>query len=137
MPNSDNKYGTFNKQTKIISQTAFVTPVEGGDNIPAPDKTIFASVDEAKSYFFTDEALAVINETCTQLDWALVNNGDGNATQLKKTFAFGTKGGSIDPADDWAEQYNSRKQVLLDSNNWAKTYTGKYFVFTDSSEHLF
>jgi hypothetical protein len=137
MPNSDNKYGIFNKQTKIISQNVFVTVGEGGSEVPAPAKTIFASVDEAKSYIFTNEALAVINETCTQLEWALVNDGDGNATQLKKTFAFGNKGGSIAAADDWAGQYNSRKQALLDSNNWVKTYTGKYFVFTDSSEHLF
>jgi hypothetical protein len=137
MTNSDNTYGVYNKQTKIIGQSVHGTPGEDSTLIPAPAKTVFASVDEAKSFIFSDEALALINETCTQLEWALVNDGDGNATQLKKTFAFGTKGGSIDPADDWAEQYNSRKQVLLDSNNWAKTYTGKYFVFTDSSEHLF
>ena len=137
MPNSDNIYGIFNKQTKIISQNVFTTPPVSGPLVPPPDKTIFASVDEAKSYIFTDEALAVINETCTQVDWALVNDSDGNATQLKKTFAFGTKGGNIAAADDWANQYNSRTQALRDSNNWSKTYTGKVFVYTDSSEHLF
>ena len=139
MTNSNNTYGVFNKQTKIISQFVFNTPNDDNTVIlaPAPAKTIFASVDEAKSFIFSDEAPAVINETCTQLEWALVNDGDGNATQLKKTFAFGTKGGNIAAADDWAGQYNSRKQALLDSNNWSKTYTGKIFVFTDSSEHLF
>lgn len=129
MPNSDNAYGTFNKQTKIISQNVSGTP--------APEKTIFASVDEAKSFIFTDDALAVINETCTQLEWALVNDDNGNATQLKKTFAFGTKGPGTAAADDWAGQYNSRKQTLLDSNTWCKTYVGKSFNFANSSEHLF
>ena len=137
MTNSDNTYGVFNKRTEIIGQSVYETLNEDRTLNPAPAKTVFASVDEAKSFIFSDEAPAVINETCTQLEWALVNDGDGNATQLKKTFAFGTKGGATDPADDWAGQYNSRKQVLLDSNNWVKTYTGKYFVFTDSSEHLF
>lgn len=137
MTNSDNTYGVFNKQTKIISQNVFIIIGDDSTVIPAPAKTIFASVDEAKSFIFTDEALAVINETCTQLEWALVNDGDGNATQLKKTFAFGTKGGNISAADDWAEQYNSRKQALLDAGAWMKTYTGKNFTATDSSEHLF
>jgi hypothetical protein len=140
MTNSDNTYGVFNKQTKIINQKCFEQTFGTAPDTsvaPIPDKTIFASVDEAKSFIFTDEALAVINETCTQIEWALVNDGDGNATQLKKTFAFGTKGGSIATSDDWAEQYNSRKQALIDSNTWMKTYTGKSFTATDSAEHLF
>ena len=138
MTNSNNTYGVFNKQTKIISQFVFNTPNDDNTVIlaPAPAKTLFASVDEAKSFIFTDAALTVINETCTQLEWALVNDEDGNATQLKKTFAFGTKG-NVDAADDWAEQYNSRKQVLLDSYTWIKSYDGKHFRFADSSEHLF
>ena len=137
MTNSANTYGVFNKQTKIISQEVFIKLVEGGDPLVAPAKTIFASVDEAKSYIFTDEALAVYNETATQLEWALINDSDGNATILKKTFAFGTKGGNIAASDDWAEQYNSRKQALIDSNSWFKTYQQKVFKAEDSSEHLF
>lgn len=128
MTNSDNIYGVFNKQTKIISQ-------EPSDDSTAP--TIFTSVDEAKSHIFTDDALTVINETCTQLEWQLVNDGDGNATKLKKTFAFGTKGAGTAAADDWAEQYNSRKQALMDSNTWVKSYGYKLFRFTDDSDHLF
>jgi hypothetical protein len=137
MTNSDNTYGVFNKQTKTISQEVSIQLVEGGEPLPAPAKTVFASVDEAKSYIFTDEALAVINETCTQLDWALVNDSDGNATILKNTFAFGTKGGNIAASDDWAEQYNSRKQALIDSDSWFKIYQQKSFKAENSSEHLF
>lgn len=117
MPNSDNKYGTFNKKTKIVSQI---------DNGSTP-LTVFADTDEAKSYFFTNEALAVMDECCTQLEWAVVDTN-----KLKFTFAFGTKGGNIAAADDWAGQYNSRKTALISSDTWMKTGS-----VADSSEHLF
>lgn len=109
MTNSDNKYGTFNKRTQVLSQiddgsTALIT---------------FATVAEAKSWFYTDAALAVFDECCTELQWALVGT-----TGLKYTMTFGTKGGQIAAADDWAEQYNSRKTTLRNANNWQKnSYT--------------
>ena len=103
MPNSDNLYGTSNKRTKIISQIDDgLTPL-----------TVFADTDEAKSHFFHDEALAVMNECCTQLEWAIVDTN-----KLKFTYAFGTKGGNIAAADDWAGQFNSRMQTLIDAKNW-------------------
>ena len=124
MPNSDNTYGTFNKQTKIISQ------IDDGSTA----LTVFADTDAAKSYFFTDNALTVMDETCTVLEWALVADGNGDNTQLKTTFAFGTKGtANISAADDWAEQYNSRKTASIDSDGWANNpYTTE-----ESSDHLF
>lgn len=123
MPNSDNTFGTYNKQTKIISQ------IDDGSTA----LTVFADTDAAKSYFFTDNALTVIDETCTVLEWALVADGNGDNTQLKTTFAFGTKGNSdIAESDDWAEQYNSRKTTLIDAEDWTKVQC----TFTDSSDHL-
>jgi len=114
MPNSDNTYGIYNKKTKIISQT-----------IESP--ITFADVASAKSYFFTDDALTVMDECCTQLEWTLIDSN-----KLKFTYAFGTKGGNIAAADDWAEQYNSRKTALISSNNWMKNGNS-----ADSSDHLF
>ena len=105
MPNSDNTYGTFNKRTKIMSQPL--------DNSTVP--TIFADTDQAKSFYFTDNALTVMDECCTTLQWALVADANGDNTQLKMTFDFGTKGGQIDPADDWAELYNTAKTNLIDT----------------------
>jgi hypothetical protein len=119
MPNSDNKYGIFNKQTTIFSQITTY----------APSRT-FATVNEALSYFFTTEALAVYNECCTQLQWALVED----STKLKSTITFGTKGGSTARADDWAEQWNSRKIALQADSKWANEY-GYTFEVTDN--HLF
>jgi hypothetical protein len=131
MPNSDNTYGTFNKQTSIFTQ------IDGGDNpwgtTWAP--TVFSTVDEAKSHFYTTEALAVWEETCTTLQWALVTDGNGDNTKLKVTFDFGTKGTpGITEADDWPGQYNSRKQALLDSDGWFNNPTT---VTPDQPDHLF
>ena len=124
MPNSDNRYGTFNKQTSIFSQ------IDDGST----SLTVFADTDAAKSHFFTTEALAVWDETCTTLQWALVADGNGDNTKLKVTFDFGTKGGQIDPAHDWAEQYNSRKTALINSNGWAGAFG---FTVQSSTDHLF
>jgi hypothetical protein len=46
---------------------------------------------------------------------------------------FGTKGGNIAAADDWAGQFNSRKTALISANNWAKNpYTTQ-----EVDSHLF
>jgi hypothetical protein len=54
-------------------------------------------------------------------------------TGLKYTMTFGTKGGNIAAADDWAEQYNSRKTALTNSNNWIKNPCS----FQETDSHLF
>ena len=118
MPNTDNTYGTFNKRTQILTQ------IDDGSTVP----TTFATIAEAKSFFYTDNALAVFDECCTELQWALVGT-----TGLKYTMAFGTKGGNIAAADDWAGQFNSRKTTLVSANNWAKnSYTTE-----EVDSHLF
>ena len=125
MPNSDNAYGTHNKQTKIISQIS-----DGSTAL-----TVFANTDAAKAHFFTADALTVMDETCTILEWALQADGNGQNTQLKTTFAFGTKGNSdIAEADDWAAQYNTRKTALINAGNWTKAGVGGSFA--DSDDHL-
>jgi hypothetical protein len=116
MPNSDNSYGTFNKRTQTLSQT--------GDS-----PTNHANVDAAKSFFYTADALTVFDECCTELQWSVVDN-----TKLKCTMTFGTKGSpSIAGADDWAEQFNSRKTALIDSNGWANNP----YTTAESTDHLF
>jgi len=118
MTNSDNRYGTFNKRTQVLSQ------IDDGSTA----LTTFATVAEAKSFFYTDSALAVFYECCTELQWALVGT-----TGLKYTMTFGTKGGQIAPADDWAGQFNSRKTGLITANNWSKNpYTTQ-----EVDSHLF
>jgi hypothetical protein len=118
MTNTDNTYGTFNKRTQILTQ------IDDGSTAP----TTFSTVAEAKSFLYTDAALAVFDECCTELQWALVGT-----TGLKYTMTFGTKGGNIAAADDWAGQFNSRKTALISANNWAKNpYTTQ-----EVDSHLF
>ena len=127
MPNSDNLYGTYNKKTVILSQTK-LDPEPGVSYTPKTFPETFADVATAKSHFFTAEALAVFNECCTQLEWAIVDS-----TKLKYTMAFGTKGGNISVADDWAGQFNSRKTALINSNGWGNNaYSGE-----EVDSHLF
>jgi len=118
MVNSDNKYGTFNKRTTIFSQ------LDDGSTA----LTTFATVAEAKAFFFATEALAVYDECCTELQWALVGT-----TGLKRTMTFGTKGGQIAAADDWAEQYKSKKAALIRGYKWAKFN----WSHSETSDHLF
>ena len=138
MPNSDTSYGVYNKQTQILTQVATQAQLEDaaineGASWGTWTKTNFASVDAAKQYFYTSAALTVFDECCTQLQWSVINDGDGNPTQLKYTMSFGTKGGNIAEADDWAGQFNSRKQALISSNGWSENP----YTTANSDSHLF
>ena len=142
MPNSDNTYGVYNKQTKIFYQgDVYQYEVLGDTDRPEilQAKTAFANLDAAKAYYFTTDALAVWDETCTQIQWALVNDDNGDATKLKVTFAFGTKGNNIAAGDDWAGQYNSRKNTLIGIGEWhpASADGTNPKLVTDSTDHLF
>ena len=118
MTNSDNTYGTYNKRTQILTQ------IDDGSTVA----TSFSTVDEAKSFFYTADALAVFDECCTELQWSVVDS-----TKLKNTMTFGTKGGNIAAADDWAGQFNSRKQALIDSSTWANNV----YTTAEVQDHLF
>ena len=138
MPNSDNKFGTFNKRTIELS---IVNPIEFSRTWQeeygnSGDWVQWSDTDTAKTTIFTTEALTVFDECCTTLQWGLKADGDGNNTILVVTFDFGTKGTpNIAPADDWAEQFNSRRQALIDSASWMKTTFA--VASADSSNHLF
>jgi hypothetical protein len=116
----------------LYSDRALSTTVDGGGSFTAYAdddsgaitfvlaKTVFANTTEAQQFFYTDEALAVFNECCTLLQWALVDDDDDLATGVKYTYAFGTKGGNISAADDWAGLFDSRKKTLEDAEGWFK-----------------
>ena len=105
MTNSDNTFGTFNKITHIAAQ-----PYDGSTAL-----TTFSSVDEAKAFYFTSDAITIFDETCTELQWEVINDARGDATSLKWTMAFGTKGTGTAEADDWSAQHISRKQAKIDA----------------------
>jgi len=129
MPNTDNTYGTFNKQTKTYKQLR---------DPSSQVHTVFADLDQAKSYFFTDDALTIFDECCTQISWALIADEYGDNTGLKVTYAFGTKGSPTQSAaDDWAEQFKTRQQALIDSNTFFRATTSNNLEYNDSTDHLF
>jgi len=129
MTNSDNTFGTYNKATNQMQQ-----------HMPTP-WTKFASVDEAKTFFFTDAALAVFEKNCTNLQWALVSDHYGDNTKLKYTYDFGTKGSPTqDASSDHAETFKSEKDALQtgDMSGWFKRPTSTYCsTLTEDSDHLF
>ena len=119
MTNTDNAHGTYNKLTKILSQ------IDDGSTALVD----FADVAAAKAHFFSDAGLAVFDECCTELQWAVVDN-----QKLKYTMAFGTKGDpAIGEANDWAGLYVSRITALSD----AGTLANNPYTEVESSDHLF
>ena len=120
MTNSDTTYGVHNKITHIYTQhddgsTALIN---------------FGDTAAAKTYYFTDEALVVFDECCTQLQWSLVD-----ATTLKYTMTFGVVENSATAG--WGDQFLTRKQALIDGDGFHKTAIIPMFTSTTSEDHLF
>tara|TARA_R110000822_G_scaffold236121_1_gene366802 strand:+ start:312 stop:632 length:321 start_codon:yes stop_codon:yes gene_type:complete len=101
-----------NKRTNIVSQTD-VTDVA---------KKVFADTDTAIAYFFTSNAKAVFDACCTQLQWALVADDNGDNTKVKYTLVFGSES----KVDQFAD-------AEKDSSNWGNNG----FTSANSSSHLF
>ena len=121
MTNQDNKFGTHCKRSHVLSQVG-------------EEQLIFEDTQSAINFFYTKDAQAVFNECCTELVWQLQTDHNGNKTKLKFTMAFGTKGTpGIAVADDWAGLFNSRKDKLLDENNWGSGYNSEL----SRTDHLF
>ena len=136
MPNSDDTFGLFNKHTKILTQVFEGTQDSYSADTGNIDSSIpavlqnFSSVNEAKNWFYSIEAQAVFDECATRIEWSVI---DGQ--KLKYTVAFGTKGDpNISVADDWAGQFESRKNALLSpQGGWCVNPC----TSEDSEDHLF
>ena len=141
MANSDNAYGVFNKQTKIMYQKQH-QPDGSWDVI---SQSFSGNLATAKDFFLTAEAQACINDNGTQVQFAITGDGNG----LKWTVAFGTV---TNPATkSWATKFTETKDALTSGNGWAKSAlvtdwvidddagnTGaKQWFVEDSSDHLF
>lgn len=130
MTNNDTLFGTFNKHTNIIEQVS-----DGSSALHS-----FANVDEAKAYYFTDRALAVFDTWCTNLQWALVADEDGNNTKLKYTYDFGTRGSDMDsPDDDNTGKFKSEMTALQSEGDMymPSWFTHGMVRVTNSTDHLF
>ena len=136
MPNSDNTYGTFNKQT-------FEVKLSNTEDNSVVTQSFGGNVDTAKNYFLTTDAINNINDCGTQVDWAITDDGNG----IKYTIAFGIKKDSSAP--QWAETFKSTQTALQDANNFVKssllttktvngnTYPEFKWAQTSTDSHLF
>ena len=141
MPNSDTGDGVYNKLTKEIKYHLNY-PAEGSDKPAGEDSTSYGAVitqsfggnvETAKAHFFHADALTNNNTNGTQLDYAITADGNG----IKFTIAFGTKGGDIAQADDWANTWLTTKNSLMAANKWIKPVFGQYWKAVDATPHLF
>ena len=140
MANSDNAYGVFNKQTKIMVQKQH--QADGSWNVIS--QNFSGNLATAKNFFLTAEALACINDNGTQVQFAITSDGNG----LKWTVAFGTVADAS--TKSWATKFTEAKDALVSGDGWAKSDlttdwvhsdegdTGaKQWFVEDSSDHLF
>lgn len=126
MIESQHKFGTFNKRTVIRRQP------DDGSTV----WQIFSTVQEAKDYFMSPTLQTIHEECCANLQYALISDDNGDATILKVTFDFTTKGDSnIAPDDDYAGQYDIRKSA--DNQPDPNKAVLEIIYDTNSSEHLF
>ena len=128
---------TLNNPVRVVVVPAHAITdsleVDGGTITYDSAKTVFANTDSAISHFFTSDAQAVFNECCTDLQWALVADDNGDNTKVKYTMSFGTKGPGTSKENDWAGQFNSRKKTLIDNSGWSVISFGT----ANSTDHLF
>ena len=136
MPNLDNTYGTYNKQT-------FEIKLSNTENNTVVTQSFGGNVDTAKNYFLTTDAINNINDCGTQVSWAITSDGNG----IKYTIAFGIKRDA--DATQWAEIFKSTQTALQDANNFVKssllttkTYNGQTYpefkwAQTSTDSHLF
>jgi len=131
MPNSDTDYGVYNKQTKEIKYHYGENWRGIGGGIIT--QSFGGNVETAKAHFFHADALTNNNTNGTQLDYAITADGNG----IKFTIAFGTKGGDIAQADDWANTWLTTKNSLMAADKWIKPVFGQYWKAVDATPHLF
>lgn len=108
-----------NKYTNIMSQYD-----DGSTAL-----TIFTSVQQAKDYFLTANAQQCAADNCTQVEYALVADSNGDNTKLKRTLGFDLSG--------QGQTYNNRMIELINADDWGATLPYSTVETTDDSEHLF
>ena len=115
MPNSDTQDGVHNKMTKEIRFYKHLP--DSAEEVMA--QSFSGNVETAKTTILHADALTNNDTNGTQLEYAITADGNG----LKFTIAFGTKGGNIAEADDWAATWSTTKDSLIAADKWFKPTT--------------
>ena len=112
----------INKQTKISYQ-------EPQNEVYTVET--FSNVDDAKNYYYTANELAEFTKWSSQQQWAVVNDNDGKASQLKVTVQFNSE--PVGNADNWHAALDA-----LQSETATHLEKGAVEIkIKDSEDHLF
>ena len=121
----------INKQTKISYQ-------ESKHESYTPQT--FSNINDAKNFYYTANELAEFEKWCSQVQWAVVNDDDGNATQLKVTVHFNAE--PAGNADNWhsaldALQTETASHLEKDNNTFPNKKGAVEIKIKESDDHLF
>lgn len=108
------KNGLYNRLSKIYR--------------PMDTSLRFNTIDEAKRYFWTDEALDLFRYCCEER-YSLTEDKNG----LQWTIAFGEPDNQFPGMIKWADQWRDGKQELHNKNKWFNSIT----KIEHDTEHLF
>jgi len=117
--------GDFNKQTKINKQAS-----NDGSSGTA---VVFSSVADAKNYYYTAKEQAVFDTWCDTAQWAVINDGDGDATWLKVTMDFAEVG----EADSWHSALDALTGELADHFATLSNVATHSISIEESSDHIY
>jgi hypothetical protein len=117
--------GDFNKQTKINKQAS--------NNGSSGTAVAFSSVADAKNYYYTAKEQAVFDTWCDTVQWAVINDGDGNATWLKVTMDFAKVG----EADSWHSALDALSGELADHFATLSNKATHTPSIEESSDHIY
>jgi hypothetical protein len=122
--------GDFNKQTKINKQVS-----NDGSSGTA---VVFSSVADAKYYYYTAKEQAVFDTWCDTVQWAVINDGDGNATWLKVTMDFAEVGEKeTTSADSWHSALDALEGELADHFATLSNVATHSISIEESSDHIY
>ena len=117
--------GDFNKQTKINKQVS--------NDGSSGSAVVFSNVADAKNYYYTANELAVFDTWCDTAQWAVINDGDGNATWLKVTIDFDAVG----KAASWHSALDALTGELADHFNVLSNITTHTPSIEESLDHIY
>lgn len=117
----------INKQTKISYQ-------EWQDNSRNAPWTTFSNVTDAKNFYYTAEELAVFDTWCSKVQWAVINDDNGDATQLKVTVEF-----DAEPVGNAANWHSALDDLQSGTGTFFsdKGEAGLVIGIKQSDDHLF
>ncbi len=117
----------INKQTKISYQ-------EWKDNGRDDPWTTFSNVTDAKNFYYTAGELAVFDTWCSKVQWAVINDDNGDATQLKVTVEF-----DAEPVGNAANWHSALDDLQSGTSTFFsdKGEAGLVIGIKESDDHLF